>query len=489
MSIFAKFSLAVGLILIAALSVATWRAIDSQRVALTREAVLRGDSIGVNLAGAGSEPLLVNDPLKLIPLAYDATQNQADVVYAAVVDKTGVIVSHNRQDQLMKNFEPPVGQSLSGFPHSVVDKGDSWDIAVPITIKKNQITKVLGSVHLGISKESIEKTIASQLRHVAIVSATVLGIAIIVVFIIVRVLVQPILEVSAAAKKVGEGDLSVELNVPSNDEVGRLVGHFNTMVANLAKAESVSKEKNRMESELNVANRIQDGLLPHKPPDRPDLDVAFVCEPAKELGGDFFDWFEVENGKKIGFVIADVSGKGVGAALHMTNVRNLVRWVVELKNRPGDVMKRVNSLAWPDLKGESFVTMVYMVYDPKNGEFQIASAGHDPVVKISKDGSTEDFAGKGMPVGIAEAEDFDPVLKEIKGKIAKGESLALYTDGITEAMDNERQQFGEKRMKKAFGKSSTKAGKTIENLLSAVRKHAAGVEQSDDITAMVIRRV
>jgi len=299
-----------------------------------------------------------------------------------------------------------------------------------------------------------------------------------------KVLVRPLREISAASEAVGRGDLSVALGVRSKDEVGRLASNFNAMVKSLKEAEHARLEQGRMEGELSMARAIQSDLLPSRPPFIRGLNVAFNCMPAKELGGDFYDCIEVKGGCW-GFLIADVSGKGVPAALHMANLRNLFRIFGPENDSPLETLKKVNAVAHADMKAEAFVTLIYAVVDPRTLGVRMVNAGHDPAYWLHK-GKIETFDSTAPPVGLAPPKDYDQDATELSFSLQKGDMLFTFTDGVTEAMNHAGEQFSLNRLKASLLEGGD-ALLTTERLLKAVQAHAAGAEQSDDITMLAVK--
>jgi serine phosphatase RsbU (regulator of sigma subunit) len=490
MGILSKFSLAlIGMILVAVVSVSTL-ALRSQQQTLTKEAVLRGQTIAKTVSTGAFEAILTNDPVTLITLAVEAVRNNPGVDYVVITDRNEKILAHSIQDKRGEIFQlenPEILEDFTGVSHAVIEGNSVWNIAVLISGPGTE--RDFGKVHVGVSTREVAKVIQTNLTRLGIACLILLTISGVISFFMVKVLVQPIRELSAAASEIGKGSLVIELPVRSSDELGHLVANFNSMVSNLAAAEKVKLEKERIQGELNVAHTIQSGLIPLKGPEIKDLDIDFTCIPAKELGGDFLDWFMLEKGKKLGILIADVSGKGVPAALHMANLRNLFRFAVHESSDPAVVVKRVNSFAWPDLKGESFVTLTYLVLDLITFKMDIVTAGHDPLIYWPKARSEPEYIrGKGMPIGIAEPEDFDFVLKSVSKVLNPGDLIFLYTDGITEAMNEKQEQFGRDNMVKVLA-NMPNALAAKEIILKAVREHANGVEQSDDITLFALKRV
>jgi sigma-B regulation protein RsbU (phosphoserine phosphatase) len=486
MSILTKFSLAViALLLLSAGSVA-WMGVQSQRDALQSEAIQRGRAIARSLAAASADAMATGDPLTLVNLAVDAKAQNEDVVYAALVDRAGKVVGHADRAALGHPFQLEGAQDLPGLGAGV-RKGlyggeEVWDLAVEVLPKGAK--EPVGLAHVALSQTAVLASIRSVALRQSLLALLLLAVGAFLSVALVGLLVRPLRDLSEAARLVGQGDFTVQVKVPSKDEVGQLIERFNHMTANLETAQQERIDKERMQGELSLARSIQANLLPTQAPDLKGWEMAFHCNPAKELGGDFYDWFLLAGGK-LGLVIADVSGKGVPAALHMANLRNLTRFAAKAGKGPAATLKAVNEAAFPDLKGESFVTLLYAEIDLKTRQGVLVSAGHEPALLV--DGSAvEGIRAKGMPIGVAEPEDFDFIVKETAFQMKPGQQLVLYTDGVTEAMNAHEDQFGRERLDQAVkGGASAKA--TLQAVLDAVHAHAAGHEQSDDLTALVLR--
>lgn len=489
MSILTKYTLAVASLLLVAAGAVTLLSLNTQRSALRAEALKRGRTIAKNLSSGSVDAFIRKDLFTLIPLAVDTQKDNLGVLYAAVCNAQGKIVAHSDNSQNGRDFSLESPMPLDGDARAMEARLGSdwvWDVSAPIIPKEKNVE--LGMVHIGISRQAVEDAVRASLIKLSTASVFLLLGGIVLSIGLVRVLVGPIRTLSDAAGRIGAGELDVQVPVTSQDELGQLSMIFNSMIGNLKQAEKVKLEKERIQGELNVARSIQAGLLPDAPPKFSNVDVAFVCSPAKELGGDFFDWFALDGGTKLGLVIADVSGKGVPAALHMANLRNLMRFIVRDTLPPAEVLKKVNALAWPDLKGDSFVTVFYAVFDLKTREIRYVSAGHEPsLLHRAKGGAIEECRAKGMPVGIAEPEDFDAVIKESRAQLEAGDSFIMFTDGVTEAMNAKEEQFGRDRMLSVVTAAHGSSDSAVKSVVEAVKTHAAGFDQSDDITLLMLK--
>ncbi len=240
-----------------------------------------------------------------------------------------------------------------------------------------------------------------------------------------------------------------------------------------------------LQNELDVASGIQQSILPTVFPSRDDYQIYASMEPARNVGGDFFDVVRLED-DRVGLAIADVSDKGVPAALFMMSSRTWMKGAAISSPEPGTVLGEVNALLHEDNDTQMFVTVLYAVYDPETGEFTYASGGHDAPLLVHSDGSSEllPLTG-GIVLGIVP----DLAYGQNSVVLDHGETLVLYTDGVTEAMNGEGEQFGIERLRKVFsGRAPKDANEAAHKVFEAVNTFADGAAQSDDITCLTLRR-
>jgi serine phosphatase RsbU (regulator of sigma subunit)/anti-sigma regulatory factor (Ser/Thr protein kinase) len=243
-----------------------------------------------------------------------------------------------------------------------------------------------------------------------------------------------------------------------------------------------ARTRERFERELEVARLIQQNFLPKQLPDLPGWEVAALYRPAREVGGDFYDVIPLKDGR-VGFVVGDVTDKGVPAALVMAATRSVLRASAQRLVDPSAVLERVNDSLCPDMPEKMFVTCLYGVLDPETGRFRFANAGHDlPYVKTA-DGSVE-LRARGMPLGLMPG----MVYEEDERILQPGESLLLHSDGIVEAHDPNGEMFGFPRLKEAVATYPGGAA-LIGLVLDDLRAHTGpDVEQEDDITMVTLAR-
>jgi len=242
-----------------------------------------------------------------------------------------------------------------------------------------------------------------------------------------------------------------------------------------------------MENELLIARRIQQSFLPKGYPELPFLEFAAKCNPAKHVGGDFYDFVQLE-GEKIGVVIGDVSGKGVPAALYMARTISEFRTASRMHNEVAATLKSLNEVFAKEGMEKSFITMQYLMTDLNSRRLFYSNGGHNAIlhfIKKEKRIDEVDTEG-GMPIGIMEDIDFDN--KEIH--LDRGDTLLLYTDGISEAMDKKDREFGLDRVKDIIiNNSELRAEEILSKVFDEIARFSKGMPQHDDMTMIVIKAI
>ncbi len=238
-----------------------------------------------------------------------------------------------------------------------------------------------------------------------------------------------------------------------------------------------------LQNELEVASSIQQSILPTQFPQSTGYQVFGSMEPARSVGGDFYDVMHLENGR-VGLAIADVSDKGVPAALFMMSTRTLLKGAAIGNSNPSDVLREVNDLLNAENDAAMFVTVLYAVYDPETRVLTYANGGHNPPLIVHADGSSDllPLTG-GIALGLVPELEFD----QDSLTIAPGDSVVLYTDGVTEAMNAEAEEFGNERLLRVFSDGPPESSKEANTaVLNAVSDFVGETPQSDDITCLTL---
>jgi len=244
----------------------------------------------------------------------------------------------------------------------------------------------------------------------------------------------------------------------------------------------LAREREHMEQELRVARLIQQTLLPKDLPVLPGWQLAAYYQPARAVGGDFYDFLSFEDGR-LGIVIGDVTDKGIPAALLMATTRSILRSVAQSEASPGKVLEQTNNLLLPDMPAKMFVTCLYAILDPSTGRLRYANAGHDQPYHSHNGGASELFA-RGMPLGLMPNMSYE----EKETTLALGESVLFYSDGLVEAHNPKHEMFGFPRLKALLEKQLGE--KTIIDVLLNELAAFTGSdwEQEDDVTLVTLHR-
>jgi len=267
-------------------------------------------------------------------------------------------------------------------------------------------------------------------------------------------------------------------------ENARMYGQLKQQFVALQEATRDREQLLAIRRELDVARSIQRSILPRAFPHRPDLELFAEMIPAREIGGDFYDFFSVDDAR-LGLVVGDVSGKGIPAALFMAVSRTVLRSVAYERLAPGECLRHVNALLCLDNSAELFVSVFYGVLDTRTGELTYSNGGHNPPYVVRRTGEVTRLEGTGgVVLGVLD----DVGYEERRVTLGAGDGIFLYTDGVTEAMDGDGTLFSDPRLEALL---TTHRHATPEGITRAVvdevRRYSASVPQSDDITAMALR--
>jgi len=310
------------------------------------------------------------------------------------------------------------------------------------------------------------------------------------IIILVYVILNPFRKLANWIKELGAGDVKDEIDFEANDEVGEIAKAFSEITDTLRDSQKNLAEQERIQKEMQLAQDIQHTLLPAEVPKIEGYEISSFYEAAKEVGGDYYDFIEVDK-DTLGIVVADVSGKGVPGSLIMTMIRTALRTEARSLKSASEVLARVNDFVVKDMKRGMFVTLFYVIIDSRRRRINYASAGHNPMILFRKSSDKTYYLNpRGFPVGISLPDPnlFKKSIESDTIQLAEDDILILYTDGVTEAMNSRRQLFGEERFLQVvrdYGHLST--DDFIEKLREEIHTFTEGHEQNDDITLVAIK--
>ena len=338
--------------------------------------------------------------------------------------------------------------------------------------------------------------------QIALISIGILFLVVVLVALVIgislaRTITGAVHQLYQGTQRVIEGDFSHRIAVPRNDQVGELTTSFNVMTANVERLLSVAKEKERMQAELEIAREVQAQLFPRIVPDVRSLTLTAVCQPARMVSGDYYD-YQCVDGNKLAFAIGDVAGKGISAALLMATVqsamRTQMRTVMEVAAPSGAVraaplstahlVSELNQQLYAFTAPEKYATFYFAIYDDANGVLTYTNAGHLPPILV-RDGKSVPLDINGTVVG---AFPFS-LYEESRLQLKSGDLLVCYTDGITEPENEFEEMFGEERMIELIAKhADCEEKKIIDTVMDSVRQWTRAAELPDDMTILLARK-
>ncbi|HEU4366511.1 MAG TPA: ATP-binding protein, partial [Candidatus Krumholzibacteria bacterium] len=309
----------------------------------------------------------------------------AEIAYARVVDATGMIRASARIEEIFQRYRAPDARLLLDDGRVVwteheLDGRDVRDIAVRVSVQNpGGAAFDVGVLHLGVFEDGVAAAIDDTRFQTTLLMLAIFGVGVLLILGLVQVFVRPIQILTDGVRAIGDGNLEGKLDVRGPAEIGAIAGVFNEITEKFKKAQTSILEQEKMQKEIEVAKQIQQSLLPRHRPEISGYDIAPLYQAAAEVGGDYYDFVQVDD-DTIGVVVADVSGKGVPGSLVMTMIRTALRMEARGNRNASDVMSKMNAFVTDDMKKGMFVTMFYVILDSKNRVISYASAGHNPMI-------------------------------------------------------------------------------------------------------------
>ena len=419
--------------------------------------------------------------------------------YAFLVSSTGRFLAHptrslvmretilgiadSRHDPVLRDAGERMLRGESGFVPilSLSSRAPSFLAFVPVP--------PIGSVGVVFRREEITGRVNALVTKLALIGAAGFVLLLGVVLVATRQIVRPIRALETATASLARGDLEAEIPAfPGGDEIARLAGSFSRMQtdlrAHIEELKSATAARERLEGELRIAHAIQMDLVPKEVVRRQGIDLAALLEPAREVGGDFYDFFELD-GDRLVLAIGDVSGKGVSAALYMAGAARLLRALLREQGDPGLALTRLNAELSAGSASSMFVTLFVAVVHVPTGVCLTGNGGHNPPFVTHLNGSVEP-----LPVipGFVVGPKRGLTYRSGTYALRPGDTLVLYTDGVTEAFDRDEEMFGTERTAASLSRSASLGCKaTVQGLRTAVADFSDGAPQSDDITILAFR--
>lgn len=479
-----------------------------QRDGIEREVLLQARSTAASVGASSVETLARREPMSMEQTLLNQSIRallRAHPEYASVrvLDPAGRIWGSDQFQELftvrtLPSFAraaasrsgPAPSSSTFTFAFGPTD-GKRRELHHPILDPASRgAPRLLGWVELHVREAAIAGRVQTAMMELATIALFTLALGCALSAALIAIFVRPIQALSDSVRAIGEGTMVADIGTSGNEEIDEIARAFNEVTAKFRSAQSHLMEQERMQQEMQMAQEIQQMLLPRRVPELEGFDLGSLYRAAKEVGGDYYDFLTVDE-RTVGVVVADVSGKGVPGSLVMTMIRTALRMEARGNRSASDVMAKMNAFVTEDMKKGMFVTMFYVVLDSVNRVVTYASAGHNPMILYRGESDATYFLKpKGIPVGI-DVPDGDLFRKTIsveKLTLRRDDMLVIYTDGITEAMNQDREQFGEARLLAAIKRHGHGSAQEFADALNReIHDFTGGAPQNDDITLVAIK--
>ena len=290
---------------------------------------------------------------------------------------------------------------------------------------------------------------------------------------------------------VRSGDFEHRIIVQTRDQLGELAESFNTMTGSVRGLLQQAAEKKRLEEELRIAREIQMSLLPRDTISIPGVMVTATCVPAREVGGDYYEFVRLGD-RRLGILVADVSGKGTSAALYMAELKGLFLSLSRIYESPKQLLIEVNRIIADHIDSRSFITMTYAVLDMDRETLTYAQGGHTPLIYMrgEESGTTaEVLTPSGLVVGLDGFQShFEHLIEEASLRVGRGDIAVLFTDGVSEAMNEADESFGEDRLSRLVEAHADLSVEALrERILAEVDTFVGSADQHDDMTLVLFK--
>lgn len=419
--------------------------------------------------------------------------SEGSVIAIRVLDKSMLTVDYAERMRDAKLPEPTENElanmlslAKSGRTQSFLDSS-FLKVVAPIGEEGGELKG--GAILVTLPTDQVQAAIRNQTRLAMAVSGLVLLFGSVMAVFGANTISRPIADLTEMTRRIAGGDFTQRIGIPAKNEIGVLASSFNEMTRRLNESIEKLKEttaaKERIESELKIAHEIQMSMVPKifpAFPERTEFDIFATLVPAKEVGGDLYDFFFLDD-DHLCFAIGDVSGKGVPASLFMAVTKTLFRATAGNGGTPGEILARLNAEICRDNESCMFVTFFCAILNIRTGEVDYSNGGHNLPYYLHHDGVSPLENAGGRALGVLEQSPY------LSGRmvLSPGEALLLYTDGVTEAMDSQEMLYSDQRLEQFLASNrGSSPRQMISDLVNDVRHFAAGAPQSDDITGLAL---
>lgn len=374
------------------------------------------------------------------------------------------------------------------------DSGRRGSLAMSMGVSVPEIYDKLTTAQGRIANLNVGQVLLYLLAVVGALFLVIEAIALVMGLALARSITGSVHELFEGTQRVRRGDFSHKIAVSARDQLGELADSFNSMTSSIEELLRQMEQKRRLEEELRVAREIQMSLLPRGPMTMKGVSLAAVCVPAREVGGDYYDFLPLDE-HRMAVLIADVAGKGTSAALYMAELKGLVLALSQMHASPRQLMIHANRILSTNLDSRSFITMSYAVIDTAARTMTYARAGHTPLIHVPAGapgavGHARVLVPGGIMLGfkVDRGERFEQFLEEVTLPLTSGDLLVFFTDGISEAMNEQSDCYGESRLSRLVEEHAHLPSEALrERILREIQAFVGSAAQHDDMTMILLK--
>ncbi len=382
------------------------------------------------------------------------------------------------------------GRLLDGWPFFAVANKTAWasgeveSLPIALSFRPLDLVRRLSGAEINLGDDLIR-----ALAAVAVVFLVVYLGALAIGVLLASSITRKVHSLSVGTQRLRRGDLSTTISVRGKDQLSELADSFNLMARGIEQLMIEQAEKQRLEEELRIARQIQKSLLPEDGRLRMSgLRVSALCVPANEVGGDYYDFLPLSP-TRMGLLVADVSGKGTSAALYMAELKGLILSLSRIHQSPKRLLVDANRILSAHLDSRTFITITYAVVDVEQKVMRHSRAGHNPAIHFeARTGESHVLMPAGLGLGLDRGSRFEEILEEVETPIASGDVFVFFTDGLSEAMNDKAELFGENRLRRIVeGALGLESDDLRDRILSELRSFQGRVLPHDDMTLVILK--
>ncbi len=425
-------------------------------------------------------------------LVSDFSKANPELELMVLTDTLGIVMAHSDDvTNIGKPYEPPVTENevVLGLPVRYESGRRQLNYFVaPIKFGR----RFYGEAHVVYSSDPISEPLSMARRRIFVLTSFLLLFGVVGIYMLSNYFVRPIVNITRRVRRFASGDLDSELPLEGAEEFFEISKAFNEIMTRLSQDRKNIAAREKMAREIEVASQIQRALLPARLPEVPGLELDAFYRAASVVGGDLYDVFQINPGRYC-LVVADVSGKGVPAALVMSMLRTVIQIHAQKSASAREILLRVNKYLVENIPSGMFVTVMLVVYDVEARSMKLVSAGHNAMLYYrAAQNETVRINPAGMPMGMTATLDksFAAKLEEVSITLCDGDCFLIFTDGVTEAVNRDGEQYGMDRVEELFA-SQTAAHSTVQpvadSIVAELDDFAGFAKPHDDITFLIGR--